>query len=208
MPTQANVLALTWHYTVLWHRSTVHPAAWAGLQLVTSWEQRGWRKKKCIQGPRSHLLRQRPRLASSFSLSAAGVKWLSSTALHCHSALQPAMDGIHFALACLPSKLRWDCRQSLPNTTVLLVSALPSLLPTKAKLRARHYRIRLRPETALRAVCRVAVEVSVCYNSSVTAMRINRLWYPGITVELIDCVWVQPRVCLGLTPVLLRCSTK
>lgn len=34
MPTQANVPALKWHYTVLWHRSTVHPAAWAGLQAA------------------------------------------------------------------------------------------------------------------------------------------------------------------------------
>lgn len=134
-------------------------------------------------------------------LMAAGVKWLSSIALHCHSALQPAMDGIHFALACLSLVLRWDCRQSLPNTTVLLVSTLPSLLPTKAKLQARHYQIRLRPETVweqcetLAFGC-IAVEVAVCYSSSVTALIINRLWCPGISAEFIDCVWVQPQVCI------------
>lgn len=145
-------------------------------------------------------------------LIAACVKWLSSIALHCHSALQPAMDGIHFALACLSLELRWDCRQSLPNATVLLVSTLPSLLPTKAKLQARHYWIRLRPETVweqcktLAFGC-IAVEVAICYNSLVTAMCINRLWYPGISVELIDCVRVQPQVCLDLIPVLLWCSS-
>lgn len=145
-------------------------------------------------------------------LMAVCVKWLSSIALHCHSALQPAMDGIHFALACLSLELRWDCRQPLPNTTVLLVSTLPSLLPTKAKLQARRYQIRLRPETVaeqcktLAFEC-IAVEVAICYNSSVAALCINRLWWPGISAEFIDRVWVQPQVCLGLIAVLLCCNT-
>lgn len=170
------------------HRSTVHTAAWAGLWLVTSWEQRGW-KKVCL-GPCSHLLECKLSLSSSVrsasllrtasllsQLLAACVKWLSSVAPHCHSALQPAMDGLHFALACLSLELRWDCRQSVSHTTVLLLSTLPSLLPTKAELQARHHRIRPKLESSAGLWpfrCVVVVEVALRYRSSVTC--INRLW--------------------------------
>lgn len=160
MPTQANVPASKWHYTVLWHRSTVHPAARAGLHFV------------------------RMESVCKASQTLVGVKTEPSL-LSCLSALQPAMDGLHFSL-------RWDCRQSPPNTTLLLVSTSPSLSATEAELQPRHYRIRLRQKTveeqcgALAFRCN-SVGFVICFHSRSLCASTGS----GISLEFIDCVRVQ-----------------
>lgn len=80
MPTQANALALKWHYTVLWHRSPVRTAAWDGLQLQVEGSVDG--------SEYGHLLASPPTVsllwaASPLHLITHCVKWLSSIALHC-----------------------------------------------------------------------------------------------------------------------------
>lgn len=61
MPTQANVPALKWHYTVLWHRSTVYTAAQAGLQLQVEGNMGG-------ASTQNHRLEWKPCLCQGHSL--------------------------------------------------------------------------------------------------------------------------------------------
>lgn len=139
--------ALKWHYTVLWHRSTVHPAAWARLQFRHKLRAAWMESVFC-----GHLLKTRIQAFSVRCITLGCLPPSSDnclrkvTELYC-AALSPcpaAGDG--WDSFCPPPRLslelRWDCRQLLPNATVLLVSTLPSLLPTKAKLQARRYQIK------------------------------------------------------------------
>lgn len=164
MPTQANAPALKWHYTVLWHRSTVHTVVWAGLRLQV--------EGSVDRSEYGHLLEYKLSPVSSDSITALGCLPLHLIT-HCVN-----LDCTALSLLCsrrwmgfiLPSvELHWDCTQSVTNMPILLLFTLPPLLPTKAKLQPRHYQVKPKLQS-VKEQCRTVafgcdtVKAVICYN--------------------------------------------
>ena len=102
-------------------------------------------------------------------LITACVKWLSSIALHCHSALQPAMDGIHLAFC-------WSSAETADG-----------LSPTQL-----FYWSPPRPLCCPQRQNTGPDITDLGWGQRQSEDRAGQTyWMQGISVEVIDCVWVQ-----------------